>query len=940
MSGQHHPLLASSQGSEDGHLAERADGQTETSDYKQLHYKPRSRGRTSGSGLHAASQAQANGQASPLASVPLTTQSVLSTVPTTSASLVKPLTSPTNVSSSSSLAESSRALTAVSNDYPTPAPSPTSATAKLKLQSLQSSVQALGLSTNSAGWLMLSRLIELHTGLIQTGKGARPPQDTHGWTAVWTALSDDRVTFLLPKDGLPPNETITPALVRDHLVLLDSNSLSATPGTAAVTVATLNGLRGVKADDTVIFGSAVPGISTLTKDAGMDEELMSTLLGSAPPYVSSSTTPAFPCLHLLSVPSKLSVPKPTLNNSQGQITRPQARTLASLFGGIRAERSISTSSSLAASPLAESPPSLADPTISPEPSLDLISVRAIAVDRVIRRAAFAREIAQATAKLCRSRLRSQNVSAEASDLVVQFLARLDPPKGSEAVSISTARTVSTSKKGKTSITGPLYAASAEELARAYQGLCLDIARIAQASTESSDSINEEVVTQDALEAVEDVLVGLSYDRLFCIDDGKDRADDVNLASRIAGLNMLDFSLDHLSLQLEPSSGAPAEWDEAHKTLREGIEDIVRECGEMLKLLSGASYRTPKSKLDLFVRIHKALVDGISKLPAIPTKPEVANESEASTELEMADAINSSLREASVRDGQNASQSSADLLLPILIFSVVRANPSQFISHLRLIERFRCELLLHGETAYCVCNLQAVVEYLLHIDLSSVGMGSARVISSEDGSPTQTTQAKLEPAPASSIRARVTQEMDIVATGATRMLGGVAGGLATTLDGGVRLIGGSFGLLTKQPVSLDEIKSVLDGKGGEDGAITKRLGLLRRASSPLTPIAAPEKPRGRAHTTSTPLEHKELAELTPPAAREGTSNGAAPVQARLSRTSSSTAINAQPGTEDDKPSISDRLAAIPGLNRLEPDEDAAKLVDRQMHIHSGATDELG
>lgn len=52
----------------------------------------------------------------------------------------------------------------------------------------------------------------------------------------------------------------------------------------------------------------------------------------------------------------------------------------------------------------------------------------------------------------------------------------------------------------------------------------------------------------------------------------------------------------------------------------------------------------------------------------------------------------------------------DVLLPIIIFSVVKANPVQLVSQLLFIERFRSRRV-GGEESYCLINFLAVVEFL-------------------------------------------------------------------------------------------------------------------------------------------------------------------------------------------------------------------------------------
>ncbi|KAF9155371.1 hypothetical protein DFQ26_009755, partial [Actinomortierella ambigua] len=67
--------------------------------------------------------------------------------------------------------------------------------------------------------------------------------------------------------------------------------------------------------------------------------------------------------------------------------------------------------------------------------------------------------------------------------------------------------------------------------------------------------------------------------------------------------------------------------------------------------------------------------------------------------------------------------SADVLLPLLIFSVVKSNPPNLIANLRFIQRFRVQDQLTGEAAYCLTNMMAVVSFLEELDPQALGLSS-------------------------------------------------------------------------------------------------------------------------------------------------------------------------------------------------------------------------
>ena len=87
--------------------------------------------------------------------------------------------------------------------------------------------------------------------------------------------------------------------------------------------------------------------------------------------------------------------------------------------------------------------------------------------------------------------------------------------------------------------------------------------------------------------------------------------------------------------------------------------------------------------------------------------------------------------------------STDILLPLLIFSVVKANPAHLVSHLLFSQRFRnssptfdrhSHLLAvpdgggvvgRGEERFCVVNLMGVAQFLESVDFDALGLGGER-----------------------------------------------------------------------------------------------------------------------------------------------------------------------------------------------------------------------
>ncbi|ODN99475.1 hypothetical protein L198_03319 [Cryptococcus wingfieldii CBS 7118] len=347
---------------------------------------------------------------------------------------------------------------------------------------------------------------------------------------------------------------------------------------------------------------------------------------------------------------------------------------------------------------------------------------------------------------------------------------------------------------------------------------------------------------DGTERVEGLLARLLYNRLFSPWESDDSRHDEALASRIAALNMLDLSLDHLGLITQPDG------EEPEGTIANGLYNIVESIGDELQKLSRADCLTPKAKTDVLIKAHKIVVDGLDNLPAVQLRPEgesykktkepplipedptileplpltqtssrssnsskrssnsnnpstMTRQSSASSgdrsvksavsdplsvsavddveatpqaavlnpdlnkspsvpqlvldddetsepaeEAQLAEAMSDSvttLTETSSsvpppkpQSTKAGTTSGADLMLPIIIYAVVKSNPPQLASQLMYLRRYRSAICLTGEASYAIVNLTAVVEFLEHVNLNELGLGGEedKVMSIDDLSP--------------------------------------------------------------------------------------------------------------------------------------------------------------------------------------------------------------
>ncbi|KAF8632079.1 hypothetical protein AX15_002055 [Amanita polypyramis BW_CC] len=322
----------------------------------------------------------------------------------------------------------------------------------------------------------------------------------------------------------------------------------------------------------------------------------------------------------------------------------------------------------------------------------------------------------------------------------------------------------------------------------------------QVEKEKDEDEENEVdkLVKRVVEAVEAVLSSLFYDRLFMQPVSDDASHDETLASRVAALNMMDLTLEHLDIDVGVAG--------------EELDLVVKACGETLMQLEVC--RAPADKAAVLVGAHKVVVDGLSKLPPIrlipeeesranrskqgkppPFPPEGAELKEIQSSVQkLADghdgtsargedgslstsipsipaivepASGEELTTATQQDEKRARGTkkpppplplspppldspakttkspkqpenpnsptserpqpkstpvSGDVLLPILIFSVVKSNPPHLVSHLLFTQRFRNQVVSGGgEESYCLINLMAVAEFLENVDLAALGL---------------------------------------------------------------------------------------------------------------------------------------------------------------------------------------------------------------------------
>ncbi|KAF8584031.1 hypothetical protein K439DRAFT_1653309 [Ramaria rubella] len=203
--------------------------------------------------------------------------------------------------------------------------------------------------------------------------------------------------------------------------------------------------------------------------------------------------------------------------------------------------------------------------------------------------------------------------------------------------------------------------------------------------------------------------------------------------------------------------------------------------------------------------------------------------------------------------------SGDILFPLLIFSVVKSNPANLVSHLLYTQRFRSRSV-GGQESYCLINLMAVVEFLEHVDMSALGLGdSERVMSTADLTPIPLAHGSIDSSVTSSspfstrLGQRVNQQVEELA--------GLAGSANKVITG---VVDSSFGVIRG---FLAPSADLLTPHGElQDSApwnaIRPGFGLLRRGSTfSIANVAASLPGAGRPKTPVAGEEGQQLIEVS-------------------------------------------------------------------------------
>lgn len=222
--------------------------------------------------------------------------------------------------------------------------------------------------------------------------------------------------------------------------------------------------------------------------------------------------------------------------------------------------------------------------------------------------------------------------------------------------------------------------------------------IEQASYKFLDFLhNLKVEDSERLDLIESYLCTQLHDQLFTNPDGDEAMQDEALESRIAALNLLDLNLNHLGVILQDQADI------------DNMNSIVKLAGNQLQQLN--TIKGAKEKLDALIKTHEIIVNAIDEYA---TKKKTRLDQDAKVVQEMKHAISATTptkeeheKEEKEEEEEILSSANADVLLPILIFTIVKSNPTNFLSNLLFIQRYRRPEELHGQASYCLTNMVRV-----------------------------------------------------------------------------------------------------------------------------------------------------------------------------------------------------------------------------------------
>ncbi|ANB14925.1 guanine nucleotide exchange factor VPS9 [Sugiyamaella lignohabitans] len=181
-----------------------------------------------------------------------------------------------------------------------------------------------------------------------------------------------------------------------------------------------------------------------------------------------------------------------------------------------------------------------------------------------------------------------------------------------------------------------------------------------------------------VESAEAIVCEAVYSKIFAISFGDDKPRNEHLQGRVRALNAIPVTLDHLALPINESELLP----------------LLTEAGEELVNMDRA--KAPRAKLHHLLKVHKVVVAALTE--------------------------------------KRSDQTSADSILPALLFTFIRFESPNLRLNMNFIKRFRNKQFLQGEDMYCLTNFEAAIEFLETLTLDALNIDVASIPSSIDITP--------------------------------------------------------------------------------------------------------------------------------------------------------------------------------------------------------------
>ncbi|EIN09471.1 hypothetical protein PUNSTDRAFT_67044 [Punctularia strigosozonata HHB-11173 SS5] len=512
--------------------------------------------------------------------------------------------------------------------------------------------------------------------------------------------------------------------------------------------------------------------------------------------------------------------------------------------------------------------------------------------------------------------------------------------------------------------------------------------------------------REIMEVVEGTIATTFFDRLFSPLTSDDASHDEALSSRVAALNLVDLGLEHLGVDVGKSATevslvvkacgemltqlaacrTPA--DKAailvasHKMVVDGLSRLppvrLKSDAEIKDQATPTSSRSRQNSLkaegkpDSELQAAETKLDETSaqddnvpepsepllvslpqSIPAVLLSPVDVPSTTSDNRSFTSTSDTSSLRPRAASPlltispppEREPTTVSGDVLLPMIIFATVKANPPHLVSHLLFIQRFRNQSV-GGEESYCLCNLLAVAEFLENVDLAALGLGdsSQKVMSAADLTPIPVAPTVAQVVP-TGLRGRVDQQLDAIAGTATKALSGVVdssfGVLRSLLPGtsegaatpipsdeqqaapwnGVRP---GFGLLRRESgFSIASLAASLPVNMGRERSRSVHKGPVEEGGQQMTEVSSRPGSRASRHSIYVPNSDEEDSDEEgeddekdegEDSDQDEDADEVANPDSRSIRSFESMLSSSRPKGQSRK-SLSDRLASMPGLGRI-------------------------